>query len=182
MPVLISRQGVLQSPIGSAPLRRRAERMLVALKLKKAELSVMLCDDSTIHALNRTHRRKNKPTDVLAFALGEGEVLPGAEGVLGDVVISIDTARRQAAERGHSLWDEVTLLLAHGLLHLVGYDHRTDAEERRMNARADVLIAAARERRPQRRTKAVDKAGKAVDERPGTRAAKAAKKLTKQRK
>ncbi len=143
--------------------------MLVALKLKKAELSVMLCDDRTIHALNRSHRKKDKPTDVLAFALGEGEVLPGAEGILGDVVISIDTAQRQAKERAHSLWDEVTLLLAHGLLHLIGYDHRNDEEERVMNARADMLIAAAKTR-PQRRARAVDKGGRKAAGRAASKA------------
>jgi probable rRNA maturation factor len=120
--------------------------MLQALRMPEAELSILLCDDATIHALNREHRRKNKPTDVLAFALREGKVLPGASGVLGDVVISLDTAARQAKQLKRSLWDEVTWLLAHGLLHLVGYDHRTDAEERRMNARADVLFAATRAR------------------------------------
>ena len=143
MSVLVSRSGVPASPIGSTALKRRAERMLEALALSAAELSIMVCDDATIHALNRTHRRKNKPTDVLAFALREGKPVPGAETLLGDVVISLDTALRQARERGHSLWAEVTLLLAHGLLHLIGYDHQTDAEERRMNARADMLIAAA---------------------------------------
>jgi probable rRNA maturation factor len=178
VPVLISREGVPATPIGSAAVRERAERMLAALKLKKAELSVMLCDDRTIHALNRTHRKKNKPTDVLAFALGEGEVLPGAEGVLGDVVISLDTARRQARDRGHALWDEVTLLLAHGLLHLIGYDHRTDEEERVMNARADMLIAAARTR-PQGRARAVDKSGKTPAGQPVRAARKSAGKATK---
>jgi probable rRNA maturation factor len=120
--------------------------MLRALGMPDAELSILLCDDATIHALNRTHRRKNKPTDVLAFALREGRPMPGASGMLGDVVISLDTAARQAEELGRTLWDEVTWLLAHGLLHLVGYDHRTAAEERRMNARADMLIAAAKAR------------------------------------
>jgi probable rRNA maturation factor len=146
MPVLVSRSGVSARTIGSAPLRSRAERMLRALELPRAELSVLLCDDATIHALNRQHRRKDKPTDVLAFALREGKARPpaGAAEPLGDVVISLDTARRQAEERQRTLWDEVTLLLAHGLLHLVGYDHRTRAEERVMNARADVLVAAAR--------------------------------------
>ena len=143
MSVLVSRSGVPASPIGSTALKRRAERMLEALSLSSAELSIMVCDDATIHALNRTHRRKNKPTDVLAFALREGTPIPGAETLLGDVVISLDTALRQARERGHSLWAEVTLLLAHGLLHLIGYDHQTDAEERRMNARADMLVATA---------------------------------------
>jgi probable rRNA maturation factor len=161
--VLITRSEVPAHPIGTAALRRRAERMLSALALPRAELSIMVCDDATIHTLNRAHRRRNKPTDVLAFALQEGPALKGAEALLGDVVISLDTAARQAAERGHSLWHEVTLLLAHGLLHLVGFDHRTDAEERRMNARADMLIAAATSRLPQGRVQAVDKPGKAGD-------------------
>jgi len=119
--------------------------MLQALKLESAELSILLCDDATIHALNRDHRRKDKPTDVLAFALREGKPVPGSK-ALGDVVISLDTAARQAEELGRTLWDEVTWLLAHGLLHLLGYDHRTVAEERRMNARADMLIAATKQR------------------------------------
>ena len=147
MPVLVSRVDVPSRLIPSAAIKRRAERMLEALKLRDAELSILLCDDRTIHALNRTHRRKNKPTDVLAFALREGKPVPGAGGkALGDVVISLDTAARQAEELGRTLWEEVTWLLAHGLLHLLGYDHRTVAEERRMNARADMLIAATQRR------------------------------------
>ena len=116
--------------------------MLEAMGVPDAELSILLCDDPTIHDLNRRHRRKNKPTDVLAFALQEGKPVPGSK-ALGDVVISLDTAQRQADERNRTLWDEVTFLLAHGLLHLLGFDHQTDAEERRMNARADMLVAAA---------------------------------------
>jgi probable rRNA maturation factor len=149
MPVLVSRSGVQSRSIASTELCARAERMLAALELSAAELSVLLCDDATIHALNRQHRKKDKPTDVLAFALREGKLPHGTSlergptEALGDVVISLDTARRQAEERGRTLWDEVTLLLAHGLLHLIGYDHRTRAEERVMNARADMLVAAA---------------------------------------
>jgi len=139
--------------------------MLQALALPAAELSIVLCDDRTIRALNRDHRKQDKPTDVLAFALREGKTLAGAEALLGDVVISLDTARRQARQRKHELWAEVTVLLAHGLLHLVGYDHRTDAEERRMNARADMLVAATSARRPQAVRQAVDKASKAGDSR-----------------
>jgi probable rRNA maturation factor len=157
VPVLISRQSVPSSPIGTRALRTRAERMLAALSLPRAELSLLLCDDPTIHTLNRTHRRRDKPTDVLAFALREGEPMPGAETLLGDVVISLDTAERQARDHHRSLWDEVTMLLAHGLLHLVGYDHRTAAEERRMNARADMLIAAAKNRAARAGERTVDK-------------------------
>lgn len=119
--------------------------MLVALRRPAAELSVLLCDDATIHALNRTYRHKDKPTDVLAFAMREGagaEHAHGAHGLLGDVIISLETAARQASEHGRTLDAEVTMLLAHGLLHLLGFDHRTRTEERRMTARTDLLRAA----------------------------------------
>lgn len=100
------------------------------------EVSVRFVDDAAIHALNRAYRKKNKPTDVLAFAQREG---PGGSlhpSLLGDIVISVDTARRQA-KRG--LYRELLHLASHGLCHLLGYDHRDDAEERAMNARAQAL-------------------------------------------
>lgn len=117
--------------------------MLRALRLSEDELSVVLCDDATIHALNRDYRGKDKPTDVLAFAMREGEGARFAGGMLGDVVISLPTAAKQAKTHRRSVNDEVTMLLAHGLLHLLGFDHATRAEERRMKARTDALIAAA---------------------------------------
>ena len=117
--------------------------MLRALGLEGAELSILLCDDATIHGLNRDYRRKDQPTDVLAFAMREGEGGEASPELLGDVVISLDTARRQAAEGGRAIAREVTVLLAHGLLHLLGFDHRTEAEDRRMRARTDALVAAA---------------------------------------
>jgi probable rRNA maturation factor len=119
-----------------------------------AELSVTVCDDGTIRELNRTWRRKDRPTDVLAFAQREGEPLVGGAEQLGDVVISADTARRQAKEHGHTLLAELTHLLAHGLLHLCGYDHRTRAEERVMDRLAAELCRAAADRsRPARRSR-----------------------------
>ncbi|MCB9591889.1 MAG: rRNA maturation RNase YbeY [Sandaracinaceae bacterium] len=126
-----------------AKVRLRAERMLAAMRMSDAELSVLLCDDATIHELNRDYRQKDRPTDVLAFAMREGEHGDLDPGLLGDVVISMDTARRQAAEHDRTVAAEVTYLLAHGLLHLLGYDHVTAAEDRRMRARADALCAAA---------------------------------------
>jgi probable rRNA maturation factor len=134
---------------GAAPatVRRRAEKMLRRLRLRGVELSVALVDDPTIHALNRTWRRKDKPTDVLAFPMEDR--VPGAAvdgGLLGDVIVSVPTARRQAARRRRPLLDELTLLLAHGLLHLLGYDHRNDAEEREMTARTRELTEAAESR------------------------------------
>jgi probable rRNA maturation factor len=117
--------------------------MLRALGLSATELSILICDDATIRQLNRQHRGKDRPTDVLAFAMREGPALSGPGKLLGDVVISLPTAARQARTRRRRLWDEVTLLLAHGLLHLLGYDHRDDAEERAMDEQAARLCAAA---------------------------------------
>ena len=147
MPVLISTEGLARPAMCAADVRARAERMLAAMRLADRELSILLCDDATIHALNRDYRKKDKPTDVLAFAMMEGEGGGHAPGVLGDVVISLDTAARQARAFSRSLEDEVTMLLAHGLLHLLGLDHRDRTEERRMTARTDLLRATTKSRR-----------------------------------
>lgn len=127
-------------------LRRRAARMVKAAWLleggrRELEVALRLTDDATIHALNRDYRRKDRPTDVLAFALREGEGGGLHPQLLGDVVISIDTARRQARRRG--LGGELLFLTAHGLCHLLGYDHQTDREEAEMNARMAALLAEA---------------------------------------
>jgi probable rRNA maturation factor len=143
VPAIVRYEGQGRSPLSSATVRTRAGRMLQALDMRDAELSVLLCDDAMIHALNREYRGIDRPTDVLAFAMGEGEAMPEVAAILGDVVISLPTARRQAEAAGRALLDEVTMLLAHGLLHLLGFDHVTRAEERRMTARTDLLVAAA---------------------------------------
>lgn len=118
---------------------RSARRLLRALRLHDAELSVLLCSDAVIHALNREWRGRDRPTDVLSFAQSEGEGARPA-GLLGDVVISVDTARRQAAERGATLGRETDRLLVHGVLHLLGYDHEVSpAEARRMQRRERAL-------------------------------------------
>lgn len=81
--------------------------------------------DPEIHSLNRQYRQKDKPTDVLSFPLAD-DVCPA---LLGDVVISVDTATRQAHRRGHSLREEIQTLLIHGVLHLLGYDHEVSRSE-----------------------------------------------------
>jgi probable rRNA maturation factor len=128
-------------------LRTEVARMIRAAARRDAradyEVSLRLVDDAAIHGLNRAYRHKNKPTDVLAFAQREG---PGGAlhpAMLGDIVISVDTARRQA-KRG--LYPELLHLASHGLCHLLGYDHRDDAEEREMNARAAALRLEGRRR------------------------------------
>ena len=81
--------------------------------------------DPEIHDLNRQYRKKDKPTDVLSFPLAD-KLYPT---LLGDVVISLDTATRQAQRRGHSLREELQTLLIHGILHLLGYDHEVSRSE-----------------------------------------------------
>lgn len=115
--------------------------MLRTLALENSELSVLLTDDPTIHVLNREHRGKDRPTDVLSFPLDEHEEDASAGGrLLGDVVISLDTAARQAAGRKRELLAEVRFLLAHGILHLIGHDHLRPAQKQRMDAMTRHLV------------------------------------------
>src|SRR5690606_20159653 len=125
---------------------RMAHAMLTHLRLEASELSILLTDDRTIRDINREHRRKDKPTDVLSFPQNEFlEPMRPRRGsnlaLLGDVIISLDTAARQARGRGRPLEDEVRFLLAHGLLHLLGYDHMTQPEKRQMTAITRKLVA-----------------------------------------
>jgi probable rRNA maturation factor len=106
-------------------LRRWAKTILRHLNQTPAELSIALVTDPEIHSLNRQYRQKDKPTDVLSFPLAD-DLCPA---LLGDVVISIDTATRQAHRRGHSLREEIQTLLIHGVLHLLGYDHAGSRRE-----------------------------------------------------
>lgn len=142
MPALVTRRAPRSAALSPALVRKLAEAMLRTLELEASELSVLLTDDSTIQRLNRDHRAKDKPTDVLAFPLdekGEDPTRPW----LGDVVISIDTALRQANSRRRELAQEVRFLLAHGLLHLIGYDHDTRPRKREMDAAARRLVRSA---------------------------------------
>jgi probable rRNA maturation factor len=108
-----------------------------------SELSIVLTGDDQMRKLNRIYRKKDRPTDVLAFAQREGEHAERAGRLLGDVVLSVPTARRQAEAAGRDLLSEMTMLLAHGLLHLVGWDHDTPAKDRAMRRETDRLCAAA---------------------------------------
>ncbi len=107
----------------TAAIEADAARLLVHADLAEAELSLVLCDDGFIHGLNREWRDVDAPTDVLSFAMGEGEDADLNAEVLGDIVISMTTAARQATEQAHAVEVEVRILLVHGFLHLLGYDH-----------------------------------------------------------
>lgn len=122
------------------PVVADGERVLAAFGLPDCELSVLLCDDATIHPLNRDWRGKDRPTDVLSFSQCEQRPEPGASEMLGDVIISLETARSQAESRGHALTHEVRVLLVHGICHLLGYDHERDDEAEVMEARERELL------------------------------------------
>jgi probable rRNA maturation factor len=117
--------------------------MMRELELGDYEVSILLTGDNQIKILNGIYRKNNRPTDVLAFAQREGKFSDLAGRLLGDVVISIPTARRQAEERGTGLTSELTALLAHGLLHLLGWDHDTPSKDRKMRRETRRLCRAA---------------------------------------
>lgn len=143
MPVIVRRRRGLTNAPSGATIRRRVEAMLAHLQMPKAEVSILLTDDKEIRILNRDYRGFDKPTDVLSFSMLEGEGARFAGDVLGDIVLSVTTASRQAREAKRPLLDEATMLVAHGLLHLLGWDHQTPAEDRKMRARTDELCLAA---------------------------------------
>ncbi|MBV8600672.1 MAG: rRNA maturation RNase YbeY [Candidatus Eremiobacteraeota bacterium] len=131
MPVALSNR-VRKSGVPARAVRVVAQRLLEAVGRPDATLSLSLVDDAAIRELNRRFRGKDEPTDVLSFPLDEGDLL-------GDIAISVETARRQAADYDAPLEREIERLLIHGILHLLGHDHlerdertRMEKEERRL--------------------------------------------------
>lgn len=118
--------------------------MANALESAKPEVSILLLDDSGIAGLNAQYRGKTGPTDVLSFPMYTAEELRGLQpNVLGDVVISVESAARQAERAGCPLWEEMTRLLVHGVLHLLGFDHEgSAAAARAMRKRERAILAA----------------------------------------
>jgi len=107
---------------------------------KVQEISIVFTDDKEIKRLNRIYRKKNKPTDVLSFSQLEGEDILELEGTsLGDVIISLDTAFKQAEKYEVTIEEELLRLMMHGMLHLLGYDHVDVPEAEKMRAKEDEL-------------------------------------------
>lgn len=148
MPAFVTRRAPGAPALSSSRVRKMAEQMLDYLGVSGSELSILLCGDAGIRKLNREHRDKDKPTDVLSFPQAEfRQPEKPARGhtlhLLGDVVISLETAERQAQGRKRPLEDEVRFLLAHGILHLLGHDHMTADEKKVMSRRTRELVKAA---------------------------------------
>ena len=132
-----------KSGVDARALKRTLKQLLIAVGEERSDISLSLVDDAAIRAINREHRGKDAPTDVLSFPMYDGShAQPDTEErFLGDIVISVETARRQAADYDAPLQREIYRLLIHGLLHVMGHDHmeaeervQMEAEERRLAA------------------------------------------------
>lgn len=116
----------------TAHLKKIATSILKALERNQAELSIALVGDQEMRPLNAKYRKKNKTTDVLSFPADP--LMPTKVGLLGDVIISVEQAERQAKERKISLKIEMVILLIHGILHLLGYDHERSQRQAKIMA------------------------------------------------
>jgi len=128
-------------PLDLRRLRKIARAVLSETELSGGELSISFVDDAQIRELNRRYLGRNKPTNVLAFSMGEGEFPSLHPPVLGDVIVSVDTARRQSNRFGLSEMEMIVLLMIHGILHLLGYEHEgTKKGARRMALKQKELL------------------------------------------
>ena len=112
--------------------------------LEDDELSILLCDNKKIHELNNEYRGIDRPTDVLSFALNEGDDYEGSEEehhLLGDMILSLERAHEQAIEYGHSFERELAYLTTHSCLHILGYDHMTDEDKKEMRTEEEFVLS-----------------------------------------
>jgi len=116
-----SRQKLVK--LDRAALRRDVRKILALLGIGERELSLLFVDDEGIRKINRDYLRRDRPTNVIAFSLAEGDFGDVNPGVLGDVVVSVETAAREARAAGIAIEDAILYLILHGILHLAGYDH-----------------------------------------------------------
>ena len=127
--------------IAKKKLRQTAKAILNALDCPNAELSILIVDDRQIAKINRQFLNRKGPTNVIAFPMQEGQFSEIAPNLLGDVVISVETAQHEAQNAGLRLEDRFNQLLIHGILHLLGYDHlETKSEARRMENKTNELL------------------------------------------
>jgi probable rRNA maturation factor len=127
-----------------APLVAFVERALASEGVEDGAVALLLADDELLWRLNREHRDRDEPTDVLAFPADEGDVFPSGDDeelpYLGDIAVSVGSVRRQAADAGLSFEDELHHVVLHALLHLLGYDHEQAADALAMSEREEALL------------------------------------------
>ena len=141
MGVLISnRQNNRRIPLKR--VRQTAQDILNALDCPDGELSVLIVDDPQIAELNTQYLNRRGPTNVIAFPMREGDFSQVTPNLLGDVVISMDTVKKEAKLGGISMQERFTQLLVHGILHLFGYDHeQSEAEARKMEKKSNDVLS-----------------------------------------
>ena len=110
-------------PLDPRRIRRAGQRILAELALPDSELSILLINDAQIRELNRRYLHRDKPTNVLAFPMRKGEYGTLHPNLLGDLVISVETAHRQSSRFGLNPMEMIILLMIHGILHLIGHEH-----------------------------------------------------------
>ena len=137
-----------RAELDTAPLVALAERVLAGQGAPGAGLTLLLAGDERLRDLNAAHRGVDEPTDVLSFAAEESDPFPGEEReheaarYLGDIAVSVPTARRQAAEHGIALADELAHLVLHGVLHVLGHDHETPEDDAAMRTLEESYLGA----------------------------------------
>lgn len=130
----------MQFTVEKSTLQRAAQLTLdMTIPGRQVDLSIVLGNDTFLQKLNQKYRREDAPTDVLSFP--SGQIDPDTKGYyLGDVIISLPRAQEQALAEGHSLADELQLLVVHGTLHLLGFDHLKSGDKKRMQAAQDNIF------------------------------------------
>ncbi len=126
---ILLRNGQRKYKIDTTELKSQIRILLKTLNLEDSELSILLTRDSKIRELNRKFRNQDKSTDVLSFPQDEEAINENGQLMLGDIVISVETAEQQGKQHGLPLTKEILLLIIHGLLHLLGYDHERSSKE-----------------------------------------------------
>jgi probable rRNA maturation factor len=134
-------------PVEHRQIKEMAQRAFRYSRKKVKDISLVVCDDQFISRLNSSYTGRSGPTDVLSFSMIEGLSLPFDSSILGDIVISLETAKRQALQFDQTLEQEFLILFIHGLLHLLGYDHSNPEEERLMHQYSQKILAGVKESR-----------------------------------
>lgn len=143
----ISIEGNVSIPfrgVGESFVKRLARFALEILDFKKNDrVSIIFCDDKTIHKINKEYRKKNRPTDVISFAYNESPFpVAGKFRHVGDIYLSLERAQEQSIEYNHSIRDEIIRLIVHSICHLAGYDHEKSVkEDRRQRKKEDEIIS-----------------------------------------
>ncbi|MBU1341078.1 MAG: rRNA maturation RNase YbeY [Proteobacteria bacterium] len=137
--ILIDNQQKKKIP--TVKIRKKTKQILSALGCDAHEISIVITDDKEIQQLNKMYRDVDKPTNVLAFPMQEGQYTDITPGLLGDVVISCETAQKEADDAGITLLERMSQLLIHGILHLVGFDHeKSRADYLKMEEKSRELL------------------------------------------